>query len=61
MLRDNSYAALKIFNILDWIGDGYEPYKDAMSACEFDYQGYVDRMKQYVGVSEPKKKKRKKK
>ncbi len=61
MLRDNSYAALKIFNIIDWIGDGYEPYKDAMVACEFDYQGYVDRMKQYVGVSEPKKKKRKKK
>ena len=35
LLKEGSYASLKIFNIIDWIGDGVEPYKDAMKACEF--------------------------
>lgn len=51
MLKGNSYASLKIFNIIDWIGDGTEPYTDAMAACEFSHGGYVQRMKQYLGVA----------
>lgn len=50
LLKSDSYAALKIFNIIDWIGDGHEPYVDAMAACKFDYQGYVSRMKEYMNV-----------
>ena len=64
MLQNSSYASLKIFNIVDWIGDGTEPYVDAMKACEFSHQNYVQRMKQYLGVAAPpapKKKNRKKK
>ncbi|MCA9146955.1 MAG: sulfatase-like hydrolase/transferase, partial [Planctomycetales bacterium] len=30
LLASSSYASLKIFNIIDWIGDGIEPYKDSM-------------------------------
>lgn len=59
LLRENSYASLKIFNIIDWIGDGVEPYRDAMKACEFSHGGYVGRMQQYLGVKpQPKKKRR---
>jgi arylsulfatase A-like enzyme len=50
MLSESSYASLKVFNIIDWIGDGTEPYTDAMKACEFSHSGYVSRMQQYVGV-----------
>ncbi|MFK7818199.1 MAG: sulfatase-like hydrolase/transferase [Planctomycetaceae bacterium] len=50
LLRESSYASLKIFNIIDWIGDGTEPYTEAMKACEYSHGGYVSRMQQYVGV-----------
>ena len=50
LLKENSYASLKIFNIIDWIGDGTEPYEEAMKACEFSHGGYVRRMQEYVGV-----------
>jgi arylsulfatase A-like enzyme len=50
MLSNSSYASLKIFNIVDWIGDGTGPYADAMKACEFSHQNYVLRMKQYLGI-----------
>ncbi|TWU37198.1 sulfatase family protein [Novipirellula artificiosorum] len=50
LLQESSYASLKIFNIVDWIGDGYEPYLDSMRACQFSHQGYVSRMQQTVGV-----------
>jgi len=61
LLRESSYASLKIFNIIDWIGDGIEPYADSMKACTFSHGGYVARMQQYVGVAdEPAKKKRNK-
>ena len=55
LLAESSYASLKIFNIIDWIGDGVEPYTAAMKACTFSHGGYVARMQQYVGVSEGKK------
>lgn len=62
LLASSSYASLKIFNIIDWIGEGIEPYAEAMKACEFSHGGYVGRMQDYLGVSvEPKKKERNKK
>jgi N-sulfoglucosamine sulfohydrolase len=61
MLAESSYASLKIFNIIDWIGEGKEPYAEAMKACAFSHNGYVARMQQYLGVAKakPKEKKRK--
>lgn len=53
LLESDSYASLMIFNIIDWIGDGIEPYTAAMKACEYSHNGYVDRMKEYQGVATP--------
>ena len=53
MLKNSSYASLKIFNIVDWIGDSTEPYVEAMKACKFSHGGYVARMQQYLGVALP--------
>lgn len=50
LLEGSSYASLKIFNIIDWIGDGTEPYAAAMKACKFSHDGYVGRMQEYLGV-----------
>ena len=62
LLKESSYASLKIFNIIDWIGDGVEPYADAMKACEFSHGGYVGRMQQYLGVkTQPQRKQRRSK
>ncbi|MBC8352886.1 MAG: sulfatase [Planctomycetes bacterium] len=58
LLENSSYASLKIFNIIDWIGDGVEPYTAAMKACEYSHGGYVARMQQYMGVAKAEKKKR---
>lgn len=55
LLSESSYASLKIFNVIDWIGDGTEPYADAMQACKYSHGGYVDRMKQYMNIPTPKK------
>ncbi|TWU02628.1 sulfatase-like hydrolase/transferase [Stieleria varia] len=51
MLRESSYASLKIFNIIDWIGNGTQPYEEAMAACQYSHGGYVDRMKEYMKIS----------
>ena len=59
LLQESSYASLKVFNIIDWIGDGHEPYADAMKSCTFSHGGYVDRMKQYMGVAKMPEKKKK--
>ncbi|MGY8768520.1 MAG: sulfatase-like hydrolase/transferase [Pirellulales bacterium] len=61
LLAESSYASLKIFNIIDWIGEGHEPYTEAMTACEFSHNGYVARMQQYMGVAKPPVKKNRKK
>ncbi len=53
LLRTHSYASLKIFNIIDWIGEGIEPYAEAMTVCEFSHGGYVRRMQEYLGLREP--------
>ena len=57
LLSESSYASLKIFNIIDWIGEGTEPYAEAMAACEYSHGGYVGRMKEYFKIAKPKKKK----
>ncbi|MGI9240451.1 MAG: sulfatase, partial [Verrucomicrobiales bacterium] len=63
LLTESSYASLKIFNIIDWIGDGNGPYMEAMRACSFDHGGYVKRMQLYMGAIEeaPKKRRNRKK
>tara|TARA_R110002049_G_scaffold305056_1_gene501038 strand:- start:89643 stop:91532 length:1890 start_codon:yes stop_codon:yes gene_type:complete len=50
MLADSSYASLKILNIIDWIGEGVAPYADAIASCSFSHGGYVDRMKENLGL-----------
>jgi hypothetical protein len=60
LLASSSYASLKILNIIDWIGEGSEPYVDAMTQCKFSHQGYVPRMLENLGVAQPQKKKKKK-
>ena len=57
LLKSSSYASLKIFNIIDWIGDGVEPYAEAMKACSYSHQGYVSRMQKYLNVGGDEKKK----
>jgi arylsulfatase A-like enzyme len=59
LLADSSYASLKILNIIDWIGDGTEPYVDAMAKCEFSHQGYVPKMLENLGVTKAPIKKKK--
>ena len=59
LLSKSSYASLKVFNIIDWIGDGTEPYADAMRACKLSHGGYVARMQQYLGVEPPSEKRQK--
>jgi HEAT repeat protein len=62
MLRESSYASLKILNIIDWIGEGTSAYTDAIQACSFSHNGYVDKMKANLGVdAKPAQKKRKRK
>ncbi len=51
MLKNDSYASLKILNIIDWIGDGVEPYREAIKDCKYSHGGYVDRMKEYFAES----------
>ena len=60
MLANSSYASLKIFNVIDWIGEGVEPYQESMKLCQFSHGGYVDRMKEYLEIPVPAKKKDKK-
>lgn len=54
LLAGSSYASLKVLNIIDWIGDGAEPYLTSMEKCKFRHQGYVPRMLQTMGVEQPK-------
>ncbi|TWT83513.1 Sulfatase [Planctomycetes bacterium CA13] len=52
LLENDSYASLKIMNILDWIGDGLEPYRESIEACSFSHEGYVKRMQDAARVQE---------
>lgn len=53
LLANSSYASLKTLNIIDWIGDGVEPYRSSIEKCEYDHQGYVARMMETLGVTPP--------
>jgi N-sulfoglucosamine sulfohydrolase len=52
MLKADSYAALKVANIIDWIGDGAEPYRDSLAAVDFGYAPFGNRIKEHLGVVE---------
>ena len=54
LLEQDSYASLKTFNVIDWIGDGIEPYAASMQQCKFSHNGYVARMQEYLDVEPPK-------
>lgn len=51
LLKNHSYASLKVTNIIDWIGDGTADYEEAIRACNFSHEGYVNRMKEYFGYA----------
>lgn len=48
LLRDDSYASLKIMNIIDWIDEDPQTYQAAIDQCDHSHGGYVDRMKEYL-------------
>ena len=53
LLEDDSYAALKVANIIDWIGEGYDFYKEALASCNTSVQSsYLGRIKKTVKTSE---------
>lgn len=60
LLKNSSYASLKVTNIIDWIGEGTADYEEAIKACKFSHGGYVDRMKEYFGYGGKTKGKKKK-
>lgn len=47
LLKNDSYATLLVLNMIDWLGDGPDAYRDEIAACKFSH--YVNRMKQYFG------------
>ncbi|HEY5653349.1 MAG TPA: sulfatase-like hydrolase/transferase [Pontiella sp.] len=49
LLKNSSYASLLVLNIIDWIGNGPDEYRDEIAACHLKDRGYVDRMKEYFG------------
>ena len=59
LLRENTYAALVVCNIIDWMGKGVDDYREALQACTTSHGGYVGRMKQKFGLSGGGKKKSK--
>lgn len=50
LLRESSYASLKVLNIIDWIGEGPESYADSIKACKFEHGNYITQMKEYYGM-----------
>lgn len=53
LLEDDSYAALKVANIIDWIGEGYDFYKEALASCSTSVQpSYLGRIKKTVRITE---------
>ena len=39
---------MKTFNVIDWIGDGAEPYQEAMLACNAEPERYINRLKEFM-------------
>jgi hypothetical protein len=53
LLENNSYAALKVANIIDWMGEGYDFYKEALASCNTSVQpSYLGRIKKRVKTTE---------
>lgn len=50
LLRESSYASLKVLNIINWIGEGPESYADSIKACKFEHGNYITQMKEYYGI-----------
>ena len=48
LLSSSSYASMKTFNVIDWIGDGAEPYQEAMMACNAEPESYITRLKEFM-------------
>ena len=48
LLSSSSYASMKTFNVIDWIGDGVEPYQEAMLACNAEPESFITRLKEYM-------------
>jgi len=48
LLENDSYASLMVLNVLDWVGDGFEPYLDSIKACQTESDGYVERIRQCI-------------
>jgi len=46
LLKNNSYAALYVANVIDWTGEGFGFYKEALAGCSTTVQQeYFDRIK----------------
>ncbi|MEK6236285.1 MAG: hypothetical protein N2C14_16385, partial [Planctomycetales bacterium] len=49
LLENHSYASLKVGNMIDWMGEGYDGYKDALAACKPPVlASYLGRVKESV-------------
>jgi hypothetical protein len=47
LLEENSNAALKVVNMIDWMDDDPDYYRDALLGCQAPLQAaYLQRMKQ---------------
>jgi N-sulfoglucosamine sulfohydrolase len=49
LLTNDSYASLMVLNMIDWIGNGPDEYKEEIVACKFSHGDYVGRMQEYFG------------
>jgi arylsulfatase A-like enzyme len=55
LLKNNSYASLKVLNMIDWIGEGSDAHREVIQAAKLG--GYESRMREYLGMNPPGKQK----
>ena len=48
LIKANSYAMLKVLNVIDWIGEGTAPYESSLSKLGADAKSYEKRMTDYL-------------
>jgi N-sulfoglucosamine sulfohydrolase len=54
LLENNSYAALKVANVIGWMGEGYDFYRPALLSCKTSVQdSYLARIKKTVQSTTP--------
>jgi len=46
LLKNDSYAALQVLNMIDWLGDRGDHYSDAIRECSFSHQKFVQNIKE---------------